>query len=283
MKANKFFAYLCGAMLLAGAMTSCVEDEENYVPAEPVAEDCMEVYFSAENIASAEFSSSEVDYAQVVIPVTVCRTYAADAAVVPIVVKQNSDIFNAPETVEFAAGETETTFEITLNNGEGGMHRLDLTIEDPLYANPYKALDGKPVYSFILDIYRWVKVCDAEVVNDYFTYPRPTTLEQKEGSSSYRLTSLYAEGCHFYFDVNGESYTIPEAYVLGTVTLGGTPCTVFDTGMRSGAVQLWGAVDTNPKYSYFEEGEEMNISLVYLTSQMQIVGGSWFDVTIAFK
>ncbi|MBQ1978371.1 MAG: hypothetical protein II228_00780 [Alistipes sp.] len=45
MKANKFFAYLCGAMLLAGAMTSCVEDEENYVPAEPVAEDCMEVYW----------------------------------------------------------------------------------------------------------------------------------------------------------------------------------------------------------------------------------------------
>jgi hypothetical protein len=53
--------------------------------------------------------------------------------------------------------------------------------------------------------------------------------------------------------------------------------------MRSGAVQLWGAVDTNPDYSYFEEGEEMNISLVYLTSQMQIVGGKWFDVTIAFK
>ena len=278
MKVNKFFAYLCGAMLLAGAMTSCVEDEEDYAPAGPVSEDCMEVYFSADNLELQEFSPSEVDYSQVVIPVKVCRTYAAEAVSVPIVIKQSTDIFNAPEVVEFAAGATEATIEITLNNGELGLHRLDMSIEDPLFANPYKELDGKTVYSLQLDIYRWLKVCDAQLQSALYESLRPTTLEVKEGTSSYRLTSLWADGYDFHFTLgnDGKSYAVPESMWIGTMS--GYP--VIETGLTMGGYPLWAAFDGDPSYSYFINGTGMVISVYLLTNAAQY---GWFDEVVTFS
>ena len=280
MKNFKIF-FLSALVAVAGLFTACVEDTE-IAPGPAVSEDCMEVYFVPAETPDYSFDI-DADVSGVVVPVTVARTYFTDAITLPLIVQQDAQVFNVPEVVEFAAGQETATFNITINTPELGLQTVDISLgEDPAIVNPYSAA-GTPFYGLSVDFYKWTKVCDAEVVADYFTYPRPTTLEHKEGTSSYRLTSLYVEGYDFYFDLSGDGYKIPEEYVLGTVTVGGVACKVFDTGMRSGAIQLWGAVDTDPKYSYFDEGEEMNISLVYLTSQMQIVGGSWFDVTIAFK
>lgn len=282
MKMLKKFAYILAVATAAFGFTACTEDVE-YTPAEPVSADCQQVYFSASNLTVAEYDNT-IDYNTIVIPVKVCRTYVAGAVSVPMVVKQNGSAFNAPEVVEFADGQAEASFDITLNTNDLGKYEISFEIVDPLYADPYTIIEGgKNIYSIAVEFVKWNKVCDAKVVDDYFEFPRPTMLEQKEGTSLYRLNSLYAPDCHFYFNVSGESYTIPEDYVLGMVTVSGVGCYVFDTGMRSGDVSIWGAVDVDPGYSFFIEGEGMNISLVYLTSTMQIIGGKWFDVTVQFE
>lgn len=86
-------------------------------------------------------------------------TLLKEALTVKLVVAKNSeDIFEVPETVEFAAGESEATFIVKFPKAQvDGTYTLSLELE-LTNSNPY--LDLKPTYSYTVNIAKW------EIVND---------------------------------------------------------------------------------------------------------------------
>lgn len=275
MKNFKIF-FLGALVVVASLFTACVEDTE--IGAGPsVSEDCMEVYFVAGANSDYVYDAA-TDASQIVIPVTVARTYAAEAVSIPLTASQKGTMFNVPSMVEFASGQTETTFEVTLNSIEVGVHALDISLgDDTTLVNPYLSV-GSPIYGLQIEFVRWVKVCDAQLKSALYSALRPTVLENKEGSSEYRLTSLWADGYDFHFTLgnDGKSYAVPESMWIGTMS--GYP--VIETGLTMGGYPLWAAFDGDPTYSYFINGTGMVISVYLLTNAAQY---GWFDEVVTFS
>lgn len=275
MKNFKIF-FLSALVAVAGLFTACVEDTE-IAPGPAVSEDCMEVYFVPAEAAEYSFAI-DADMSQVVVPVTVARTYFTDAITLPLTVQQNAQVFNVPESVEFAAGQETATFNITINTPELGNQTLNISLgEDPAIVNPYLAA-GAPIYGLTFEFFKWEKVCDALFKSALFSTPRPTTLENKAGSSLYRLTSLWADGVDFNFTLgaDGKAYSVPQSDWVGTMS--GYP--VIFTGLGMGGLPLLGAFDADPKYSYFSKGQGMVMSIYYLTNAQQF---GWFNEVVLFQ
>lgn len=275
MKSFKIF-FLSALVATASLFTACVENTD-IEAATPVSEDCMEVYFVASESDSEYVYDVATNASEIVIPVTVARTYAANAVTLPLFVQQEGTMFNVPSSVEFASGQAETTFNVTLNNAEVGVHNLNISLgDDVTIVNPYLSV-GAPIYGVQVEFYRWAKVCDA-TLESALGITRNTILENKEGTMEYRLPSLWADGYDFLFTLSadGKSYTIPQSQWIGTMS--GYP--VIETGVTLGGYPLWGAFDPSVTYSYFLEGQGMVISIYFLTSAAQY---GWFDEVVYFS
>ena len=258
--------------------SACTEDVD-YTPAQATDPNCMEVYFDMENEASYSYDV-DANVASVVIPVKVLRTKTDAAVLLPLIVEQAGTMFNAPEVIEFAAGQSSTSFNITMNAAELGTHSVKISLgDDPAYVNPYSAA-GAPIYSAMVEFYKWEKVCDAEFTSLLTGVKRTPVLENKAGSNVYRLTNLYATGYHFEFELgaDGKSYTITDNIIIGSMS--GYP--VFMPGLTAGGVPVIAAFDGNVQYSYFIAGTSMIISAYF-----QLYDGSqawgWKDEVVYFK
>ncbi len=278
MKMLKKYAFLMALAAVSFGFSACTEDVD-YTPAPATDPNCMEVYFDINNNASYSFDV-DADVASVVIPVNVLRTKTDAAVSLPLIVEQASTMFNAPEAIDFAAGQSSTTFNITMNAAELGTHSVKISLGDnPAYVNPYST-DGVPVYSAMVEFFKWEKVCDAVFTSALTGATRTPVLEKKAGSNIYRLTDLYAPGFPFEFELgaDGQSYTLTENMIIGTMS--GYP--VFLPGIVSGGIPVIGAFDGNVSYSYFIEGTGMVISAFF-----QLYDGStswgWKDEVILFQ
>ena len=272
---KKIFGYLA-VLAFAAGVTACTEDVD-YTPAQPVDPDCMEIYFAADNEGMFAFDEA-ADVSTLVIPVKVCRTLALEAVTMPLTVEQEGEMFNAPAEISFAEGEAETTFNVTLNSKELGVHSLKFSLgEDPTLINPYLE-KGVPVHSIQIEFYRWVKVCDCSFTSSALGFTTNPVLEQKEGTSTYRLLGLYTPThvLNFILGSDGKSYTIAEEDIV--VSVSGYPG--FFTGLGIGCQPLYAAFDGSVEYSYFIEGVGMQLSVYYLTPAQQF---GWYDEIIYFN
>lgn len=68
---------------------------------------------------------------------------------------QTGDLFVVPSSVEFAAGEDTATLSITLNEVASGEFSLRLAIEDEQYADPYKVVEGSPLFGINVEVVKW--------------------------------------------------------------------------------------------------------------------------------
>ena len=94
--------------VLSWALGACSDSVERD-PSPTVSPDCVGAYFSETNTYNYE-----LDPAITSITLTVGRDKSDAAVTVPVKVLSNSDnIFVIPESVSFAAGESETTLEVT--------------------------------------------------------------------------------------------------------------------------------------------------------------------------
>ena len=96
--------------------------------------------------------------------ITIARdTLLKEALSVKLIVAKNSeDIFEVPETVEFAAGESEKTFIVKFPKAQvDGTYTLSLELE-LTNSNPY--LDLKPIYSYTVNIAKWEPVTDKKAI-----------------------------------------------------------------------------------------------------------------------
>ena len=128
---NKYFL-----MALAGGLlsfTACSDDIERE-PSPVVDPNCPGVYFSADNNYALELEPESA----LEMTLMVERTNTESAATVKVEVLSNSEnVFEAPETVSFEAGEAEAPLTIKFPNAEIGVaYNYALKFEEGAY-NPY--------------------------------------------------------------------------------------------------------------------------------------------------
>lgn len=95
---------------------------------------------------------------------------AAEALTVPIVVETNDDdVFDVPENVTFAAGDTTATIHVTYAKADNGVtYNLEITIPDDyisIYKNPS---NSKMSYSMSLLRVKWNLVGTGTFTYDFF-------------------------------------------------------------------------------------------------------------------
>lgn len=220
MKLYKKLAYLFALAMLSTGMAACSDDDE-YVPAQPVPEDCMQVYFATtdaeKNPVPTEYEIAPEALASTTIDLPVVRVWATEAASVPVTSFQKGDLFVVPETVEFAAGQKQATLKIKMNKVDKGEFALRLAIEDPAYANPYANKDGggTPLFGFTVNVVKWNLLGTGDYYyNSLFSgVDKGLELYQKDGSTEHKLCN-WGGGVDLMFNVAADgTITIPSQYI----------------------------------------------------------------------
>lgn len=123
------------SVLVAFTIAACSEYEDTIEPSPEVPAGNQGVYFPSSNTNVFELEPT----APTEITLTIARAESSGAVDVPIVVEINDeDVFNVPQTVSFADGETEKEFTVSFPSaGEGITYKLKLAVEGDEYVNPY--------------------------------------------------------------------------------------------------------------------------------------------------
>lgn len=131
---------ILGVLAMFIAMTtfhSCKDDAPVYEPAEKLDGTDQGVFFPETNQKVFELEPTEPTQ----ITLKIARKSTADAATIPLTVELNTDdVFVAPATVNFAAGEAEKEFTVTFPEAkEGKTYSLRLSVVGDEYVNIYSA------------------------------------------------------------------------------------------------------------------------------------------------
>ncbi len=162
MRLSKYF-YL--PLLIACLAFVACDDDDDYKKGKETAADCPALTFGADNVFSEEMEPTEpTSY-----DITVYRENATDAASYSIIVLTNTDdAFVVPETVTFAAGQTEATITITFDDTEiGKEYSLEISLADDdvdMYSeNAYQT------FSFSVTRVKWNALGMCTYTDDFFT------------------------------------------------------------------------------------------------------------------
>lgn len=134
MKTLRKILYALIVSLCAFAV-SCTEDD-TFTPGEPDLEGCYGVYFPEQDNTGA----MEIDPADdLTFTYKVNRNNAEGAITVPVVISTNTDDMYTVSPIEFADGEDETTFTVTLSTETqlGKVYSVIIDITDPQYVSQY--------------------------------------------------------------------------------------------------------------------------------------------------
>ena len=140
------------------AITACGDDDD-YQPAQKVAEDNMGAYFAAANAAS-EVLTPEEYAARPTVDLKVKRLDTKGDVSIPVVVDKADPVFKVPATVEFKDGESEATLSVACP-GLQALQSYQFSVHlDEAATNPYVKVDGSPVFNYTMMVARWVKVVE---------------------------------------------------------------------------------------------------------------------------
>ena len=199
MKINKFlFLAAAGLSLLA---VSC-DKSDGYVQGPETPDGCISAYFKSSNESSIILTPEE--YAQSNVVTLKVERAVSDATVsVPVEIIQKSDQLDIPSTVEFMAGESESTIDIKLNNLE---EKVDYTFTIKLadeYVDHYTIRDGSDVFKGTVLIAKWEKVVEDGTFyfnNEYF----PTTysdIYHLDGFNKFYIENFLGTGINLGFSI----------------------------------------------------------------------------------
>lgn len=186
------------------AFTAC-SDDDDYQPAQKVAEDNMGAYFAAANAAS-EVLTPEEYAARPKVDLKVKRQNPKGDVSIPVVVDKADAVFKVPAAVEFKDGESEATLSVACP-GLQALQSYQFSIHlDEAATNPYVKVDGSPVFSYTVMVARWVKV----VENATFMYQSDifpsvkSDIYQLEGQNKFYIENYLGSGINLGF------YIIPQ-------------------------------------------------------------------------
>lgn len=148
---KKFNKYIFTLAALILAFTACVK-EEGYEKGAADVEGCYGVYFPAQEATGAHTYDPSQDTE---IVFTVARTNSEGKITVPVKYKESHEgIFKLEELV-FEDGASESTLKVTFpESANGTEYKLQLSIEDPLYASRYS--EGATYVDFSVLRVEWI-------------------------------------------------------------------------------------------------------------------------------
>ena len=186
------------------AFTACIDDDD-YQPAQKVAEDNMGAYFAAANAAS-EVLTPEEYAARPTVNLKVKRQNTKGDVSIPVVVDKADAVFKVPAAVEFKDGEAEATLSVACP-GLQALQSYQFSIHlDEAATNPYVKVDGSPVFSYTVMVARWVKVVENATFmyqNDIFPSVK-SDIYQLEGQNKFYIENYLGSGINLSF------YIIPQ-------------------------------------------------------------------------
>src|SRR5690554_6196809 len=133
MKINKLIKTF--SLLLVVAFAACSDFEDTVAPSPQRPAGNQGVYFPTSNPSLFELEPT----AATQVTLKVARELSSGAVQVPITVETNDDnVFNVPQSVSFADGETEVSFTVTFPDAaEGVAYNLKLSVVGDDLVNPY--------------------------------------------------------------------------------------------------------------------------------------------------
>ncbi|MGM9803304.1 MAG: hypothetical protein ACI308_03920 [Muribaculaceae bacterium] len=203
---KKIFQHIVSGIMLTaiGAFAaSCSDDNENkYEPASPVSSDNIGAYFPDTNSNMV----MRADDDEKVVDVIVARTNTQQAAQVPIHVVSKTDNITCPDVANFAAGEAQTTIQVTY---------ADLTTTpkceimiDEQYGNPYTIKHGSTHLSF--SVYKLnllsnnIKVVTSSTADtDYFSGVTGQAIYQLGNDNRFIWRNFLGSGIDLQFKLEG--------------------------------------------------------------------------------
>ena len=237
MKINKIFLF--AAVALMGTTVVSCGDDDDFEPGKPAGSN--NVYFVDEADQALELTASSFT-------ITVGRADGGSALSIPLKKVQVASVFTVPETVDFAAGETEK--EVTIGMSSDAAPFTDYTLRLAIpeeYTNPYIQQDNVPELS--IRVHKEDYKDYAEVVYyDDFWYEEAwdDVLQYSETLDLYRIAPWEA-GYWIYLkikkgesiavcDNTGKEFTGANATGLDHPSYGAVYCTWDKTGGFSGYV-----------------------------------------------
>lgn len=238
-----------GAGLFIFLLNACTEDMPERSPSYVPASDVMEVYFPGD--AKSQF---EVEPTVSSIEVTVVRENTSGAASVGLTVKDYEGVFTVPGSVEFDAGEAETTIPISFEGLETFVsYKMELILEEE-YTHPYDSAMNGGTTNFLVYVTQsdWVDYAIGTYNSTFLETEWEQVLQYSEILDAYRFPDLWAAGVHWEFKWDGGEAIIP----------GGTENSdgyfVVETGYNHpnyGMVSA--ATDPSTDYTYYSEADDM--------------------------
>lgn len=190
---------LCAMLLpLSAFAVSCAEDD-NWEPGGPEATNCYDVYFPEDQKYVGDF---EIDpKADLEFTYVAHRNNTDGAIVVPVVITTNTEGLYTVSPIEFAEGEDETTFTVTLSEESelSKKYSLEINIVDPQYVPLYSTVNNT---SLLLSITRvkWTEVLSGTFISAFWEESNECKMYQKDDSSHYKITNFLGLGTDFFFE-----------------------------------------------------------------------------------
>lgn len=158
---------ICALLVpLCAFAVSCTNDDTTDLVGAPDVQGCYGVYFpEQENVGNMEIDPADaLDFTY-----TVSRKNADGAITVPVVIEKNTDDMFSVTPIEFADGEDETTFTVTLSDESalGEKYSFALVINDPQYVSQYA--DNSVSVSLGITRVKWNDVGECDYTEDVLT------------------------------------------------------------------------------------------------------------------
>lgn len=178
-------------LLLAVAVCAACDDDVTRDPSPVTPENCQDVYFPADNPASATLSPEDTEFT-----VTVTRTLFTDEAIVPIHVSTTApECFSIPETIHFVAGQESLELSI------GVTDKMEAFVEYPIsiivneaYADYYTERPyGSARYDIRLMLSDWTAVAKGILSCPIYKNPWYQMMEYSAIKDQYRLPEAWGE------------------------------------------------------------------------------------------
>lgn len=190
MKTNKIFAL--GALLLSClAFTACSDDDWSG-PGEQESNDNPGVFFTTVNAGSQEVDPADAK----TFTVEMKRLNTNGRLTVPLIVSRNdSSVFQVPDSAVFADGDSLTTFTVNYPSAPEGV-ALTVNIDIPTqYYSLYKDAASGVSFSKTVQVVKW-NDAGSGVFTDLTFFDAPgesanVKVQQRDGTNQYRLVSPY--------------------------------------------------------------------------------------------
>uniref|UniRef100_UPI0032164701 hypothetical protein n=1 Tax=uncultured Draconibacterium sp. TaxID=1573823 RepID=UPI0032164701 len=211
MKTLKYFIIVAVVALFA----ACEDEVERELSPEPNP-NSTNVYFSNDNVSSVVLSIESTSF-----DVIISREVSSSEQTVSLTAENAySEIFSIPESVSFAAGESQKTITVEVSDKIVLMESYHLAIAvDQDQTNPYKEQDVFPRIELSISKEDFAPYADGTFTSVFFEDFWDATLEYSPATEQYRLKDCWMSGYNYLFKVaeDGTITQVPETSESGYV------------------------------------------------------------------